>query len=110
MAQVVLSAAGSAVGGPVGQIIGATLGRAVDGRMFPTSGFTPAEYTDLRREPQGRVVRELWQINEVRTGKALSEEGRRMGHCVSSYGWRIEKGDTSIWSASAATSSTVVCR
>ena len=67
------------------------------GRIFPPSGFTAAEYTDVRREPKN-LVRELWQISEVLTAKALSEEGRRMGHCVYSYAWRIDKGDTSIWS------------
>jgi PcfJ-like protein len=70
---------------------------AITGRVFPTSGFTYAEYTDVRREPKG-VIRELWQIKEVLTAKALADEGRRMGHCVYSYAWRIEKGDTSIWS------------
>ena len=38
------------------------------------------------------------RIHEVVTAKALAEEGKRMGHCVFSYAWRIEQGDTSIWS------------
>jgi hypothetical protein len=71
---------------------------AIAGCIFPRSGFGRAEYTDVRREANGVVVKELWQIQEVLTAKALADEGRRMGHCVYSYAWRIEKGDTSIWS------------
>ncbi len=71
--------------------------RAIAGKIFAASGFASRRYTEQRREDR-RVIRELWEINEVLTAKALAEEGRRMGHCVYSYAGRIERGDTSIWS------------
>jgi len=71
--------------------------KAIAGKIFRASGFLPARYAELRREARG-VIKELWEIEEVLTAKALAEESRRMGHCVYSYAWRIEKGDISIWS------------
>lgn len=71
--------------------------KAIAGKIFAASGFASLRVADQRREDR-RVIRELWEINEVLTAKALAEEGRRMGHCVYSYAGRIERGETSIWS------------
>lgn len=71
---------------------------AAAGRLFPASGFAGAAYPDVRREPDGAVVKETWSIGEVLTARDLADEGKRMGHCVYSYASRIEKGETSIWS------------
>lgn len=65
--------------------------------VFPSAGFTPGEYEDFRRE-LGVVVKEIWRIREILDTEALADEGKRMGHCVYSYAWRIEKGESSIWS------------
>jgi hypothetical protein len=43
------------------------------------------------------VKKQIWRIEEVLTGKELAAEGRRMGHCVYSYAWAIERRQTSIW-------------
>lgn len=75
-----------------------TKARAITGRTFQRSGFSAGELFDWRREANGDSIREVWRIGEILTEKALAEEGKRMGHCVYSYAWRIEKGDTSIWS------------
>jgi len=66
--------------------------------IFRSSGYEDAELHESRREANGDYIKEIWRIKEVLTAKTLAEEGKRMGHCVYSYAWRIEKGDTSIWS------------
>jgi hypothetical protein len=65
---------------------------------FPASGLSEADFNDSRRDPKGNHIKEVWRFRELLTAKSLAEEGSRMGHCVFSYAWRIEKGDTSIWS------------
>lgn len=70
---------------------------ALVGKFFQKSGFAPGVYDDVRREAAG-VVHERWEISEVLDAKTLADEGRRMGHCVYSYAWRIEKREVSIWS------------
>jgi hypothetical protein len=72
--------------------------RAVSGKVFQRSGFAPLDFPSSRREAGGGVIKERWSIAELLTARTLAEEGKRMGHCVYSYAWRIEKGDTSIWS------------
>ncbi|MBX3185666.1 MAG: PcfJ domain-containing protein [Labilithrix sp.] len=71
--------------------------KVVSSKLFPMSGLSSGTFEDFRRE-SGETVKQIWRIREVLTAKALAEEGRRMGHCVYSYAWRIERGDTSIWS------------
>jgi hypothetical protein len=38
------------------------------------------------------------RVEEVCSTEELAAEGRRMNHCVHSYVWSIQKGQTSIWS------------
>ncbi len=71
---------------------------AVASKFFLRSGFSAACYDDSRRDPDGSHVKEKWEIREVLDAKTLADEGRRMGHCVYSYAWRIEKREVSIWS------------
>lgn len=71
---------------------------AAVGKFFPASGFVAGAYEDSRKDPSGAHVREKWEIVEVLDAKTLAEEGRRMGHCVYSYAWRIERREVSIWS------------
>ncbi|MBS2019049.1 MAG: PcfJ domain-containing protein [Deltaproteobacteria bacterium] len=71
---------------------------AVVGRFFPKSGFSERVYEDFRKDASGAVVREKWEITEIADAKTLAAEGRRMGHCVFSYAWRIERREVSIWS------------
>ena len=66
--------------------------------VFRSSGYADAEILDSRPDGRGEEIRETWRIKEVITACALAEEGKRMRHCVYSYAWRIERGDTSIWS------------
>lgn len=71
---------------------------AVIGKLFQKSGFSNAAYDDSRKEANGTLVKEKWEILEVLDAKTLADEGKRMGHCVYSYAWRIEKREVSIWS------------
>jgi len=72
--------------------------RTTVGPAFRTSGFREATYDDLaRRAPNGDIIKERWQVEEVLTRKALADEGRRMGHCVYSYASRIDQQQVSIW-------------
>lgn len=66
--------------------------------VFRSSGYEDAELLDSRLDRTGEEIHETWRIKEVLTARALAEEGTRMRHCVYSYAWRIERGDTSIWS------------
>jgi len=70
---------------------------ALVGKFFQKSGFAPGVYDEYRRDACG-LVREKWEVTEVLDAKTLADEGRRMGHCVYSYAWRIEKREVSIWS------------
>ena len=44
--------------------------------------------------------RATWNVVELLTLRALSDEGKAMGHCVYSYGYSVSKGQISIWSLS----------
>ena len=65
--------------------------RMVRQSFFRPSGFKP--YVVVKNEP----VRTVWRVEEVLDAKSLFEEGRRMGHCVYSYGGVVQSGMTSIW-------------
>ncbi len=72
--------------------------RSTRGLAFGPSGFQAATYDDLaRRGPNGRVIKEVWQVEEILTRQALADEGRRMGHCVYSYASLIDQRRVSIW-------------
>jgi hypothetical protein len=66
--------------------------------IFRASGFRDADYRDMSRiDSNGEEVREIWRVRELLSSRALFDEGRRMGHCVYSYAWQVERGTTSIW-------------
>jgi hypothetical protein len=65
--------------------------RVVRQCYFPSSGFKPLT---LERSAPTRVI---WRVEEIRTSKDLFEEGKRMGHCVYSYGHAVVSGAASIW-------------
>ena len=64
---------------------------------FPVSGYANKFWSQEQRV-DGKKVTIFWEIREILSAKELSAEGRTMRHCVSSYSYRIEKGDISIWS------------
>lgn len=59
---------------------------------FNPSGFEGKTY-DLSTENKKKI----WTFAEILDSRSLSEEGRRQGHCVSSYSHHIVSGRTSIW-------------
>lgn len=67
--------------------------RATDGITFAPSGLRELTL-DLGKHGE----REIWRVEEIKTGRALREEGMRMNHCVHSYAWAVQAGQTSIWS------------
>ena len=72
--------------------------KVVHGVVFEPSGYARLEVDRSARDRNGEFQRRIWHVDEVRTSKELAAEGRRMNHCVYSYVWSIEKGQTSIWS------------
>lgn len=68
------------------------------GTVYAPSGLDPATYELSDRDPDGNVSKKIWRVREILSGKALAEEGRRMRHCVYSYGPSIERRQISIWS------------
>jgi hypothetical protein len=72
--------------------------QVVHGVVYEASGFEPMALEVKQRDPAGGLHRGIWRVDEVRTGKDLAAEGRRMGHCVYSYARSVESGQTSIWS------------
>jgi hypothetical protein len=71
--------------------------KVVHGIVFEPSGYVPIELDRSGRGRDGEWRRRIWSVEEVRTSKELAAEGRRMNHCVYSYVWAIQKGQTSIW-------------
>lgn len=70
--------------------------RKASGQIFPESsfrGWDRLEVKDLDRDLYWRL-----SLKEISNSKALSAEGRAMGHCVYSYARQIAHGRTSIWS------------
>lgn len=72
--------------------------KAIHGTSFKPTGWKPFEQTKGYRTKEGNHIQETWRVEELLTSKALGEEGRVLSHCVYSYAWSIEKGQTSIWS------------
>ena len=69
--------------------------RRVHGSVFKPSGYREGLY----EIPGNRgALDSCWTVEEILTSKALAAEGRALSHCVLSYSWRIEHGNTSIWS------------
>lgn len=67
---------------------------------WPPSGIRNFEFVE-GTEP-GRNLR-IWRITELLSAKALMDEGRRMRHCVGSYGHSCAKGACSIWTMEVET-------
>jgi hypothetical protein len=72
--------------------------KVIHGAVFEPSGYASVELDRSLRSRDGQLQRRIWRVDEVRTSKELAAEGRRMNHCVYSYVWCIQKGQTSIWS------------
>jgi len=72
--------------------------KVVHGVVFEPSGYAALELDRSARDRNGEFQRRIWHVDEVCTSKELAAEGRRMNHCVYSYVWSIQKGQTSIWS------------
>lgn len=72
--------------------------KGVHGATFKPSGYRPFESERGARDASGNFITETWRVTELLSGKALAEEGRKLRHCVYSYSWSVEKGQTSIWS------------
>ena len=69
-------------------------------QTYDPSGFVGGNYERNFRDKSGNYVSETWRVDEILTGKDLGAEGRAHKHCVSSYGWSIQRGNCSIWSMS----------
>jgi len=67
--------------------------RMVRQSYFRPSGFKP--FVTVKNDSAGE--RTVWRVEEILDAKSLFEEGRRMGHCVYSYGGAVQSGMTSIW-------------
>lgn len=67
--------------------------------VYSPSGFKPGVFDMSYRPnpPHGALVENKWFVDEILSAKALSEEGKKMHHCVLSYSPHISGGDTSIW-------------
>jgi hypothetical protein len=51
-----------------------------------------------------------WRILELRTSRALRDEGKAMSHCVASYARSCARGHTSVWSMQVEECRTGICR
>lgn len=72
--------------------------KAVHGTSYKPSGFKAGKFERQVRLQDGNSITVIWRIEEILTSKALAEEGRKLAHCVYSYGHSIDSGRTSIWS------------
>lgn len=81
--------------------------KAIHGAAYKPTGFHSYKTTKTARTQSGNHIEEIWTVEEILTSKALLEEGRVLKHCVSSYGYSIERGFTSIWSLQVNSERTV---
>jgi hypothetical protein len=72
--------------------------KVIHGLAFEPSGYTSIELDRSVRGRHGGWENRIWRVDEVLSTKELAAEGRRMNHCVYSYAWSIQKGQSSIWS------------
>ena len=68
--------------------------RAPQKKEFVSSGFVG--WREEKENIDG--TKTIWYIKEILSFKELQEEGRRLHHCVASYGNAIETKRSSIWS------------
>lgn len=71
--------------------------KVIHGTLFEPSGFAEGTFDLSAIGRDGVKSKRIWRVEEVLTAKELAAEGRRMGHCVYSYAWSIERRQTSIW-------------
>lgn len=69
-------------------------------KVWSPSGFNALDWTET--DGYGNA-RDRWTITELVTAKELSDEGRKMHHCVGSYANNCKNGRTSIWSMQVTT-------
>ena len=69
-------------------------------KVWAPSGFNALDWTET--DGYGNA-RDRWTITELVTAKELSDEGRKMHHCVGSYANNCKNGRTSIWSMQVTT-------
>lgn len=75
------------------------LDRRVHGCVFEPSGLDGGSYERKARICPGSPEHiEQWTIREILTSRELAEEGRRLHHCVATYGRDIENKRCSMWS------------
>jgi hypothetical protein len=72
--------------------------KVIHGVAFEPSGYASIELDRSARGRDGGWETRIWRVDEVLSTKELAAEGRRMNHCVYSYAWSIQKGQSSIWS------------
>jgi hypothetical protein len=60
---------------------------------YRASGFRGGEFL-----VEGEAGPSRWAIGELRSWRALFWEGRKMRHCVATYGQKVQSGRCSIWS------------
>lgn len=73
--------------------------RRAHGLVFEASGLDGGSYERKARICRGSPEHiEQWTIREILTSRDLAEEGRRLHHCVATYGRDIEHKRCSMWS------------
>lgn len=65
---------------------------------YKRSGLTPGMWEVKVKDFPNYVQTEIWSMEEILNSQDLQEEGRKLRHCVYSYGGRITSGAVSIWS------------
>jgi len=74
------------------------LERRLHGVKFKPSGFSSSSWVIKTRINPACEGREIWTMDEILCSRELVREGRKMGHCVSSYVGDSSSGKCSIWS------------
>ncbi|MCG9128048.1 PcfJ domain-containing protein [Candidatus Poribacteria bacterium] len=72
------------------------LGRETRGGNYQWTRSKIRELNLIQR-PKDKESERTWVIRELLSSKELIDEGRRMNHCVRSYGKSCHSGKTSIW-------------
>lgn len=64
---------------------------------FPSSGLKEGLFERKINLPGGGHHMEVWHIEEITNSTQLHAEGKKMRHCVYSYGRSVVNGQCSIW-------------
>ncbi|MEM7312784.1 MAG: PcfJ domain-containing protein [Planctomycetota bacterium] len=70
-----------------------------DEKVWPRIGIADFFYLQMDEHTETRS----WFIRQIRTKTELVREGREMSHCVGSYDWECDEGQTTIWSMQSKT-------